>query len=290
MSYALIFNGQEKIKLNFLKKIFNKNKIIKKLFDETSEYIKYNIWKNIIDNNNDIFIIKNNIQPILLTISVAIFNIFIKYNPLPKLSAGNSLGEYSALVCSKSIKFSNAIKILILRSKYMKESVLKKKTFMILIQGINIYILKKICKYIKQKKIYISISNFNTNKQFVITGYKKNIKKIIKYLKKINYKFIYKLPILTSSHCLLMKKSSKKFYFALKKIKIKKPIFPIINNINVKYEFSSEKIKKSLKKQLYKPVRWKEILDYIKSKKIKNLFKIGYKKKIKKKKIKNLLH
>ncbi|WP_343190160.1 ACP S-malonyltransferase [Buchnera aphidicola (Mollitrichosiphum nigrofasciatum)] len=273
MSYAIIFTGQGIINIQHFKKIILNEKQVKYFFDRTSEKISFNIWSCIQNNIHKIFYYKKYIQPIIFTFSVAIYKIWMKYKPLPKLAAGSSLGEYSALYCANAIKYSDAIKLLLIRSKYMQDCIKEKYSSMILIRGLNTNIIKKICKFVKKKNI-VSIANFNTPKNIILTGNQQGIIQTINYCKKYDVKLILNLPIYTPSHCILLKKASKKINFSFKKIKIKKPKFNIIHNYNVKSQ-KKKKIKKTLIKQLYKPVRWEETINYITSKNIKKIIEIG---------------
>ncbi|MBZ2279941.1 acyltransferase domain-containing protein, partial [Buchnera aphidicola] len=61
-------------------------------------------------------------QPAILTASVSIYRLWrIMNGRFPSYMLGHSLGEYSALVCSNSIKFSDAVKIVFLRGKLMQQ-------------------------------------------------------------------------------------------------------------------------------------------------------------------------
>ncbi|QJC37207.1 ACP S-malonyltransferase [Enterobacteriaceae endosymbiont of Donacia thalassina] len=83
----------------------------------------------------------------------------------------------------------------------------------------------------------------------------------------------YTIPININipSHCLLMKSIAYKFKDFLDKITINKPKIKFINNVNCKYEKSSEKIKKNLVKQLYTTVNWFGCIKFIEKKNIFNV-------------------
>ena len=72
-----------------------------------------------------------------------------------------------------------------------------------------------------------------------------------------------------------MKPVSEQIKYLLKSIKIKSPQIPVINNVDVICEKNEKKIKKALVRQFYSTVRWKEIIDLIKSKKIFTMLEIG---------------
>ncbi|KAI9575782.1 hypothetical protein GQX74_015783 [Glossina fuscipes] len=93
-------------------------------FDESSEILKYDLWKIVNNGPCDILNQTEITQPAILSASFAIWKVWKKLSGQnPQFMAGHSLGEYSALVCANSLSFSDAIKIVALRGKFMQESV-----------------------------------------------------------------------------------------------------------------------------------------------------------------------
>jgi len=84
---------------------------------------------------------------------------------------GHSLGQYSALVCSGVLNFSDALKIISYRQKLMRNKIGK----MYAIIGLNKKIVKNICKDFGKKKVFIAC--INSNNQIIVTGKKKYLKK-----------------------------------------------------------------------------------------------------------------
>lgn len=140
--------------------------------------------------------------------------------------------------------------------------------------GLDKKIIINLCLNLSKNKIVSPIA-FNSNNQTIVSGDKKLVKKIVFLCKKLGAKRTINLNINIPLHSLHMKKISTKMFLALKKITFNVPTFPIINNVDVKCEFSSKNIKDALIRQLYNPVRWDEIMKLIISYKIKNIIEIG---------------
>ncbi|XBC40569.1 MAG: ACP S-malonyltransferase [Buchnera aphidicola (Nurudea yanoniella)] len=266
-SYSILFPGQEIPNINLLFSFIKKYPIIKKTFEESSDYIKYNL-KKLIENHPQELINKSKyIQLITLTASIAIYRLWKNKNEeIPLMLAGHSLGEYSALVCSKSLKFRDAIKLIIIRNKLMKECMKEKKGAMHAILGLKKCDIQNILRNVKNKK-KVSIACINTPYQIVISGEKSIVSKISTICKKNGAKKIFRLSINPPSHCLLMKRAAKKLLKVLKDTTFKKPIFPVVNNVDAKIETSVLAIQKALSRQLYCPVRWMDSIIYLSKKK-----------------------
>jgi len=187
--------------------------------------------------------------------------------------SGHSLGEYSALVCSDAIKFHDALKIVHLRSILMQKNFINQPTLVQAIIGLDRIEIENICtQYLPS---IVSIASINSENQIIISGDKSAVHQVGLKCKKKGAKHILKLNINIPIHSHLMKPIAKKIEYALKTIKINQPKIPVINNVYVTCEKNEKKIKKILVKQLYSTVRWKEIIDLIKSKKIFTMLEIG---------------
>lgn len=127
---------------------------------------------------------------------------------------------------------------------------------------------------IKKKKI-VSLASINSNNQIVISGDKSAVYEAIVNCKKLGARHILNINTKIPAHCTLMKPISEKLKKILKTITINSPIIPILNNVDVKFETTSEKIKNALIRQVYNTVRWKEIIELIKSKNIFTMLEIG---------------
>jgi len=176
MKFAMIFPGQGAfLNSRIINENFKYSSVIKDTFDEASECVKLNLWKelenkkNLLNFNN----LNKYIQSIHVAASVSIYRLWMKkIGMAPIAVAGHSLGEYSALVCSDVLKFSDAIKIVHKREKLMLDCVSKNSGCMLLIIGLTLSNIKKIISYNFKREI-ISIACVNTDNNIVVSGKKK---------------------------------------------------------------------------------------------------------------------
>ena len=151
---AILFPGQGSQIVGMGSEFFNNFEIVKKIFEEADDKLNYKISKVILEGPEDKLKLTQNTQPAILTVSYAIFSVLKKeYNfnfKSTKFFAGHSLGEYSALVSSDSLKFNDAIFLLFERGKSMQEAVPIGKGKMIAVLGSEI---KDINNLIQKSKI-----------------------------------------------------------------------------------------------------------------------------------------
>jgi len=266
--FSMIFPGQGFQKFTNIINLSNTHSIIKNTFEEVSEYLKHNLLLLIKDIPVKKLYNSKFIESIIITTSVSIYRLWIELKgKAPFIVAGNSLGEYSALICSNVLTLKDTIKLIQFRSQLMKETVKNKKTAMQAIIGLDKKTVIDICKKQTYNKI-VTVSNFNTLDQIVISGDQDAVKKASIACKLAGAQHTHMLPINVASHCSLMKSAEKSLFNKLKKINFKKPMYPILNNVDVKCESSKKKIVDALVRQISNPVRWQEIIEYMISKKI----------------------
>ncbi|WP_343191987.1 ACP S-malonyltransferase [Buchnera aphidicola] len=273
--FAMIFPGQGIQKKNMLNELSLQDTIVKNTFNESSSAVGYNLWKLIKNDTNNQLNYSEFIQPAILTTSVAIYRLWIdKHGYFPDIMAGNSLGEYSALVCANAISLYDSAKLVQFRGKLMQKIIRYKQVAMSAIIGLDKKKVIDICNQQKKNQI-VDPSNFNTLNQTVISGNKSAVERVGIDCKKSGATHVIPLNINIAAHCRLMIPAANKLSRFIKKIHFNKPTCPVINNIDVKCEFSKKKICKALVKQLSYPVRWYEIIDFIKLQGIKLILEVG---------------
>ncbi|QJC28946.1 ACP S-malonyltransferase [Enterobacteriaceae endosymbiont of Plateumaris rustica] len=260
--------------------LYYNHTIIQKIFQKASNILEYDLWNLIQKGPLKKLNITYYTQPAILISSFAIYKLWIqKNNIIPNIMAGHSLGEYTAMLCSKVISFHDAIRLVHYRGKLMQEISFSLKEnnidgyFMQAILGLDKILIQKICKQ-ESKNNIVNISSYNTYNQVIISGNKNAILRVVNICKSLG---AYSIPLKINipSHCLLMKPIVKKFKNFLNNITFNYPKIPIVNTLNIKCETSLKKIKYNLIHQLYNPINWIECIKYISNKNINNLLEFG---------------
>tara|TARA_A100001011_G_C14237753_1_gene811837 strand:- start:298 stop:1236 length:939 start_codon:yes stop_codon:yes gene_type:complete len=274
---ALLFPGQGSQIVGMGSEFYNNFKTAKEIFEEADEKLGYKISEIILKGPEDKLKLTENTQPAILTVSYALFSVLKKEFQFDfkttKFFAGHSLGEYSALVCSESLKYQDALHLLFERGKSMQEAVPVGKGSMIAVLGSKVDEINNYLKLIKIKDA-CEIANDNAEGQTIISGDVKSIISLQDVLKENKKKFI-PLNVSAPFHCSLMKPAAEKMKDKILSVEFKKPIFDIICNVTAKPENNSESIKKLLIDQICSTVRWRESIMYMAKEKITNFIEIG---------------
>ena len=260
-SIACVFPGQGSQHSEMLKTSLVQQSFLSEKIDIVSEILDDDVH-SILDDEKKLNTTSYT-QP-LLVLSSAIFSEAFKNLsiPNPKLIAGHSLGEYSALMFAESISFEDAIKITYLRGKLMQNS---EKGRMMAILGLDSDTIDKACIEITKTNddIYVTAANYNSLKQTVIAGNIEGIEKAKNYLLQIGAKRCIELNVSIASHSNLMSDAATEFNESLQNIELSTPKFPIIQNFSGEIETDVDLIKQNLFNQLTKPVLWTKTMNKI---------------------------
>ena len=275
---ALLFPGQGSQVVGMGSEFYKNFGLVKDIYKEADEKLKYQISKIILEGPVDQLQLTQNTQPAILTVSYSIYKVLkdefgFDFKSF-KYFSGHSLGEYSALVCSEALSFSDALYLLHERGKAMQAAVPVGKGSMIAVLGLKINEINNMIKNREDKKGICEIANDNADGQVIVSGEKDAIQSLQASLKE---KRIKSIPLKVSApfHCSLMKPAAEIMKEKINKIKFNNPLFEIINNVTAKAERDSNIIKKLLIDQIFSTVKWRESLVNMSETGIKNFIEIG---------------
>ena len=275
---ALLFPGQGSQIVGMGSEFYSNFQLVKNIFKTADEKLNFPLSKLILEGPEKELQLTKNTQPSILTVSYSIFKVMkeefnFDFNKT-KFFSGHSLGEYSALVCSESLNFEDALFLLHERGKAMQESVPIGKGSMIAVLGMKIKDIKDVLKSNDQEKGVCEIANDNADGQVILSGHKEKVENVQAYLKDLKIKSI-PLKVSAPFHCSLMSKAAKIMEEKINTTIFKKPLFKIVNNVNAMPEDDPEKIKKFLIEQISSTVRWRESIIKMSAEGVENFIEIG---------------
>ncbi len=276
---AVLFPGQGSQMVGMGSELYKNFDLVKKVFKEADEKLGYKISEIILNGPDSELKLTMNTQPAILTISNSIFRLIteeynIKIKNDAKYFAGHSLGEYSALVSSNSLNFSDAVYLLHQRGKAMQEAVPEGEGSMLAVMGLQLEELKSYMEEIKNEKGVCEIANDNSNSQIILSGNTKSINEISEILKKNKKKSIF-LPVSTPFHCSLMLPAAQKMKNKINEVNFKNSSLEVISNVTARPIKDSQEIKKLLVEQIISKVRWRESVEYMIKNGVSEFIEIG---------------
>ena len=258
---TLIFPGQGSQSVGMGQDLYKSFDLVKRFFKEADEKLNYSISKIILEGPESDLKLTKNTQPAILTVSYSIFKLITEEFNIQikdiKYFAGHSLGEYSALVSSNSLNFSDAVYLLHERGKSMQDAVPEGKGSMLAVMGSKIEDLEEYIEGMGKDKGVCEIANDNSDSQVILSGDKTAIDEISKILKSNKKKSIF-LPVSAPFHCSLMNPAAKIMEDKINQTNFKNPLVDLVSNVTAEPVRDSEKIKSLLVRQIFSKVRWRE--------------------------------
>ena len=185
--FSVIFPGQGSQKVGMGSNLFNNYSYIKLLFEQANDNLGFNLSKFILEGPKEELDLTEYTQPAIFLISYSIFETIKKETNLDltkaKYFAGHSLGEYSALTLSGSLKFEQTVKLLNKRGRAMQFATPKGKGGMVAILGAELEEINNLLNE-NNKKYTCYVANDNSVGQIVLSGENKDLDLMIEDLKK----------------------------------------------------------------------------------------------------------
>lgn len=274
---ALVFPGQGAEYIGMGRLLFDSYKVARQAFEEANDVLGFDLKKLCFGGSRQELSKTVNMQLAILVCSIATFRVYMhEIGIVPVVTAGHSLGEYSALVSSGCMNFKDALKIVRERGRFLQEAIDKKIGHMSLVSGVNSEIVNEQCKKNSYDGMIVDISCFNSQSQTTISGHTDAMLKVEDILIDLGASIT---PLIDSApyHSVLMKPASEKLELELRKYSYNTFNWPVISNVSVMPYRSPDQVVENLVKQIASPVQWTKTVQYMKSIDVDVVIEIGTK-------------
>ena len=261
MTFAFVFPGQGSQSVGMLNSIAERPEV-RATLQEASEALGEDVAKLIADGPAEALSLTTNTQPVMLTAGVAFYRAWLAAGgSAPRVMAGHSLGEYSALVAAGVISFKDAVPLVRFRAEAMQSAVPVGTGGMAAILGLDDATVIQVCAEASVASgSIVEAVNFNAPGQVVIAGASDAVSKACELLKAAGAKRALPLPVSAPFHSSLLQPASEKLKGYLANVEFKSPTIAVINNVDVEILNDPASIKDALVRQAAKPVRWQETI------------------------------
>ncbi|MEO8003863.1 MAG: ACP S-malonyltransferase [Betaproteobacteria bacterium] len=260
MKIAFVFPGQGSQSVGMMKS-FESLPGVRDTFKEASDAINLDLWKMVEEGPAEELALTVNTQPIMLTAGIALYRAWqAEGGQLPMISAGHSLGEYSALTAGGAFAFADAVSLVRFRAQIMQEAVPAGTGAIAAILGLEDADVEAACVEATRPGEPAEPANYNSPAQVVIAGNRAAVERAMEIAKAKGAKRAIMLPMSAPSHCSLMGPAAERLLERLKDVKIQMPRVPVLHNADVASAGSPEELRQALIRQLSQPVRWVETI------------------------------
>lgn len=260
MRTAFLFSGQGAQYAGMGKELYQNYPVARDVFDRADEVLGYSI-KDICFGDEEKLGETEFAQPAILTMSIAAMKVLEERGVRAEMTAGLSLGEYTAYVASGAMDFEEAVALVQKRGKFMAEAVPSGEGAMYAVIGLDTELVEEACREAQAEGLGLAIpANYNAPGQIVIAGAAKAVELAAKLAKEKGAKLTVKLKVSGPFHTSMLQPAAEKLTPELEKMRISPMKIPVFTNVDASEVASEEDIVPILSRQIVSPVRFSDIV------------------------------
>ncbi len=229
--------------------------VARQTFEEADEALGYKLSQVCFEGPEEKLKLTEITQPAILTASVAAWRVLKEKGLKPDFVAGHSLGEYSAHVAAGTLAFSDAVRTVRNRGRYMQEAVPVGVGAMAAILGMPVEQVIQIAADAAQGEV-CQVGNINSPEQIVISGNAGAVERAIKLAPQRGAKKGVSLPVSAPFHCSLMQPAQDRLAADLAALDFQNPACPVVCNVDAAEVASGDAARTALIRQVTGTVRW----------------------------------
>ena len=256
MKKAYIFPGQGSQHPRMGESLYRSHADAMNLFEQANEILGFRITDIMFSDSEEDLKQTRVTQPAVFLHSVVLALTMESF--APDMVAGHSLGEFSALVAARALRFEDGLRLVYARALAMQRACDAVPSTMAAVLGLDDTVVEEICA---QNSGIVVAANYNCPGQLVISGELDAVKQTCEALKSAGAKRALLLPVGGAFHSPLMQPAAEELGKAIESTTFHKPVCPVYQNIDALPHTDPETIKANLMAQLTGPVRWTQTIE-----------------------------
>ena len=274
MLVSTVFPGQGSQVVGMGKDLSDNFTLAKQIFQEADDTLGYKLSDLMFNGPDKDLEDTSCSQPAIMAVSVACWKVLKEAMGDMKLkvqcSAGHSLGEYTSLVISGVISYSDGLRLVQERGRLMHDASVVRPGSMAAVIGLNEQEVETVCS-----QSGAEMANINSNDQIVISGDSEYVAEAVQIASDMGARKVITLPVSGAFPSALMEYASDGLSKILDEIDFNDSEVPIIANSTGLPVKSADEIKEELLKGLCSCVQWKDSIQYMVNSGVSNFIEFG---------------
>lgn len=273
MSVGFLFPGQGAQTVGMATDIAASEPVLAQRFEEASEAVGFDL-ANIIREGPASKLNRTEItQPAMLAVSVGLHDVWrTRGGAAPAMTAGHSLGEYSALTAVGCMDFADAVRLVHERGKRMQAAVPEGEGAMAAILGLDDDVIAACCE---KAGGVVAPANYNSPGQVVIAGAHDAVQRAIAACQEAGARRTVPLDVSVPSHCQLMAPAGESLGQLLTAVELAPAEIPVVQNVDATVADDPAGVREKLLAQLVSPVRWSDSVKHMANQGVKRFVECG---------------
>ena len=253
---AYVFPGQGSQFPGMGKELYESSERARAMFARACEILGFDITKIMFSGSAEDLRATAVTQPAIFLHSVITALCMEDFRP--EMTAGHSLGEFSALVAAGALDFEDGLRLVAIRADAMQKACEAVPGTMAAVLGLDFKTIEDVCASIGG---VVVPANYNCPGQLVISGENEAIDQACIKLKEAGAKRALRLPVGGAFHSPLMAPAAERLAEAIGRTFFHEPFCPVYQNVDALPTMDPEKIRENLLLQLTSPVRWAQTVE-----------------------------
>lgn len=274
---AYVFPGQGAQTVGMGKDFYDGEPLARQIFDRADKIVGYGLAKICFEGPQEQLDSTTISQPAIFVTSAAILKVLEAKGAIEaaNVTAGLSLGEYTALYAAGVVNFEDGLRLVQKRGQAMQAAADTSKGTMVSIIGLEQPAVEKLCAEAAQGQL-LNCANFNCPGQIVITGAVEACKRAAALAEKYGAVKAIELKVAGAFHSEMMKPAAEELKKALAQCKINDiGDIAVIANVDAEYYKTKEQISQGLVRQLTWAVLWQKCMERFLADGVSRFYEIG---------------